>query len=158
MKQRRPSKILLIALCCSVLLMVYISYDIKLKRYNYSLSSIKVTKPTEPTYHYTMVIATAYCICEVCCGKWAYRGFKDGQRVTASGDPAEGFLVAAPKSTPFGTLLSIPGYADGSWVPVRDRGGAIKGNRIDVLMSSHAEALQWGIRTVRIKVMESEDE
>ena len=80
---------------------------------------------------------SAYCPCEICCGECA-----DG--VTASGKPAKGFLVAAPKCVPFGTELLIPGYRNNKRVSVRDRGGAITGNKIDLLFPTHQEALNWG--------------
>ena len=35
---------------------------------------------------------------------------------------------------------------DGHTYTVEDRGGAIKGNKIDVYFSSHSKALQWGVR------------
>ena len=88
---------------------------------------------------------SAYCPCELCCGKFA-----DG--VTASGRPAEGFLVAAPPEYPFGTWMSIEGYAGGLPVPVLDRGGAIKGNKLDLLFDSHEAALEWGRKTINVKV------
>ena len=59
------------------------------------------------------------------------------------------FLAAAPRSIPFGTRLSIPGYGV---CRVEDRGGAIKGNRIDVLMPTHAAARAWGVRYVKVSV------
>ncbi len=80
---------------------------------------------------------SAYCPCSKCCGKWA-----DG--ITASGSPAVGFLVAAPPNIPYGTMIAIPGYNDGLPVPVLDRGGAIKGNKLDLLFPSHQAALNWG--------------
>ncbi len=80
---------------------------------------------------------SAYCPCEKCCGKFA-----DG--ITASGAPAVGFLVAAPPAIPFGTMLTIEGYAGGKPVEVLDRGGSIKGNRLDLLFDTHQEALNWG--------------
>lgn len=82
---------------------------------------------------------SAYCLCEKCCGKWA----KVLPRKTASGHlikPGDKF-VAAPKNIPFGTWLDIPGYGK---VQVLDRGGAIKGNKLDVYFSTHKEALKWG--------------
>ena len=79
---------------------------------------------------------TAYCGCEKCCGSYA-----DG--VTASGHKLQAGdkVVAAPKHMSFGTKLYIPGYG---LATVEDRGGAIKGNRIDVYFHTHKEALQWG--------------
>jgi 3D (Asp-Asp-Asp) domain-containing protein len=98
---------------------------------------------------YTLVDmdVSAYCACEKCCGKWA-----DG--VTASGVPAEGFIVAAPARYPFGTIMDITGYGVAS---VQDRGGAITGDKIDLLFSSHQKALEWGRRLVTVKVYNSLD-
>ena len=88
---------------------------------------------------------SAYCPCEKCCGRFA-----DG--ITASGAVAEGFFVAAPPEIPFGTLISIPGYAGGLPVPVLDRGGAIKGNKLDVFFSTHQEALNWGRQKLLVRL------
>lgn len=93
-----------------------------------------------------LVRITAYCPCEKCCGRFA-----DG--VTASGhriQPGDKF-VAAPKEIPFGTILDVPGYGR---VPVLDRGGAIKVNRLDVFFSSHQAALDWGVKYLKVKICE----
>lgn len=67
-------------------------------------------------------------------------------------------LVAADTSIlPMGTMLSIPGYDNGAVVPVLDRGGAIKGARLDVLFPSHAEALQWGVRRLPVTIWDYAD-
>ena len=86
---------------------------------------------------------TAYCPCETCCGKWA-----DG--ITASGLPAVGKIAAASSTIPFGTVLDIPGYGVAS---VQDRGGAITGNRLDVLFATHAEAKAWGVQYLMVQEM-----
>jgi len=91
---------------------------------------------------------TAYCPCTKCCGSWA-----DG--VTASGHkiaPGDAF-VAAPKSIAFGTMMIVPGYANGRPVPVFDRGGAIKEGRLDVFFPSHQAALAWGVRQVDVTIL-----
>jgi 3D (Asp-Asp-Asp) domain-containing protein len=89
---------------------------------------------------------TAYCPCALCCG------FES--RLTASGKHVsynEGKFVAADTDLlPFGTKLVIPGYADGKAVEVIDRGGAIKGRKLDVYFDDHATALQWGRRTIEV--------
>lgn len=76
--------------------------------------------------------------------------------ITASGYSVHtnaGRLVAADrKMFGFGQLLSIPGYADESVVPVLDRGGAIKGNRLDVLYPTHERAMQWGVKHLVVTV------
>lgn len=94
-----------------------------------------------------IIKVTAYCPCEICCGKWA-----DGQ--TASGywiQPGDRF-VAAPKHIPFGTKLIIPGYNNGKPVEVKDRGGAITVERLDVYFDTHQEALNWGVKYLEIKL------
>lgn len=67
-------------------------------------------------------------------------------------------LVAAdPKVLRYGSMLSIPGYDGGNIVPVLDCGGAIKGNRLDLLFPTHEEARQWGRKTIRVVVWEYAD-
>jgi len=90
---------------------------------------------------------SAYCPCAICCGEYA-----DGY--TACGKLAQGCFVAAPGSYPFGTILVVPGYNESRPVAVLDRGGAIKGNKLDVFFPTHQQALQWGRRTLRVRVVE----
>jgi len=90
---------------------------------------------------------TAYCPCPKCCGEYS-----DG--VTACGykiRPGDTF-VAADRRFHFGTEMLIPGYSNSQTVKVLDRGGAIKGNRLDVFFATHEEALEWGVKHLDIKV------
>ena len=41
---------------------------------------------------------------------------------------------------------------DGQIYTVTDRGGAINGNKIDIYVNSHAEALAWGVRYLPVSV------
>ncbi len=67
-------------------------------------------------------------------------------------------LVAADTDRlPFGSLLTIPGYDEARIVPVLDRGAAITGDRLDVLMPTHAQARAWGVREVAVTVWEYAD-
>ena len=85
---------------------------------------------------------TAYCPCSKCCGKTTGR--------TASGTQATaGRTVAASGKFAFGTKLNIGGHV----YTVEDRGGAINGNKIDIFVNSHAEALQWGVRYLPVSVV-----
>ncbi len=69
-----------------------------------------------------------------------------------------GRLVAAdPKVLPMGSMISVPGYADGEVVPVLDKGGAIKGRRLDVLYPTHEIARKWGVQKVPVVVWEYVD-
>ncbi len=90
---------------------------------------------------------TAYCPCPSCCGEYS-----DG--ITANGyeiQPDDTF-VAADRRYPFGTEMLIPGYSNSQPVKVLDRGGAIKGNRLDVFFATHEEALQWGVQFLEVNV------
>lgn len=97
------------------------------------------------------MLVTAYCPGECCCGEFA-----DG--ITASGKSVftnAGHLVAADtRILPFNSLLTIPGYDHANVVPVLDRGGKIKGLRLDVLFPTHAQAKQWGAQWVDVTVWE----
>ena len=89
----------------------------------------------------------AYCPCPKCCGEYS-----DG--VTACGHkirPGDTF-VAADRRYSFGTEMLIPGYSNSRTVKVLDRGGAIKGNRLDVFFATHQEALEWGVKYLEVSV------
>jgi 3D (Asp-Asp-Asp) domain-containing protein len=93
---------------------------------------------------------TAYCPCKKCCGKNARGITASGLRVTHNA----GLFVAADANLfPFHTNLQIPGYANGTSVPVLDRGGAIKGNHLDVFFPTHQEAKEWGRRMVEVTIV-----
>lgn len=86
---------------------------------------------------------TAYCSCAKCCGKTTGR--------TASGTKATaGHTVAASGQFSFGTKLMI----NGQEYTVEDRGGAIQGNRIDIYMNSHVEAVAWGVKYLPVQVVQ----
>jgi 3D (Asp-Asp-Asp) domain-containing protein len=102
-----------------------------------------------PVVRIMQMEVTAYCACTKCCGP-------NAQGITASGKHVsynDGKFVAADRSIAFGTRLMIPGY-DAQPVEVIDRGGAIKGNKLDVFFPTHQEALEWGRRTVAVTVIE----
>ena len=103
-----------------------------------------------PTLKTIEMEVTAYCPCTKCCGPKA-------QGITASGKNVhynDGKFVAADRKFAFGTKLIIPGYAAGKAVEVTDRGGAIKGNKLDVYFHSHTEALKWGRQKLIVTVIE----
>ena len=90
----------------------------------------------------TVYKITAYCPCSKCCGKTTGR--------TASGTTATaGRTVAASSKFAFGTKLNIGGHV----YTVEDRGGAINGNKIDIFVNTHVEALQWGERYLSVSVV-----
>ncbi len=89
-------------------------------------------------------VLTAYCPCPICCGSYSNMT----NPTTASGTTATaGRTIAADTSVlPFGTKVVI----DGQVYTVEDRGGAIKGNRIDVFFNSHQEAIEFGRRVATV--------
>ena len=105
-------------------------------------STLPRTSSTSSTSGGTVYKITAYCPCSKCCGKTNGR--------TASGTTATaGRTVAASSKFAFGTKLNIGGHI----YTVEDRGGAISGNKIDIFVNSHAEALQWGVRYLNVSVV-----
>ncbi len=90
---------------------------------------------------------TAYCPCPKCCGEYADGITANGHRIR----PGDTF-AAADRRYSFGTEMLIPGYNKSVPVEVLDRGGAIKGNRVDVFFATHEEALQWGVRYLDVEI------
>lgn len=85
-------------------------------------------------------VISHYCDCQKCT--------LDGDGITASGTKATaGRTIAAdPDVLPMGSTVII----DGHTYTVEDVGGAIKGQRIDIFMDSHEEALKAGVKTAEV--------
>lgn len=102
---------------------------------------------------------TAYCPCVRCCGVWSEQHqSKKGTgyiQKTASGTiPTAGKTIATDTNTiPFGTTVIINGHE----YVAEDKGGAIKGNRIDVFFDSHEEALAFGRQKSEVFVKNRND-
>lgn len=111
----------------------------------------QTTAPETESEEWIDAVATAYCSCEKCCGKWALNR-PDGIVYTASGAIAqEGVTIAADWSLyPPGTVLYIEGIGERT---VQDRGGVINGQKIDIYFESHEDALQFGRQDVRIQIV-----
>jgi len=102
-----------------------------------------------------MMKVTAYSPDHRSCGKWADGVTASNKSIWTNGMK----LVAADtRILPFGSMISVPGYDDGKVAPVLDRGGAIKGNRLDVLFPTHEIARMWGVRDLPVTVWEYVDE
>ena len=64
----------------------------------------------------------------------------------------EGVTIAADTSIlPFGTKVIIEGVGERI---VQDRGGAIKGNHIDLFFNSHQAALEFGRQELEVIIFE----
>lgn len=91
-----------------------------------------------------VVNASAYTAAADECGK------SDG--VTASGlKVAQKRTLACPASFPFGAKINIEGMGE---FRCEDRGGAIKGNKIDIYMETKQEAFAFGRRNLLAEVIE----
>ena len=101
------------------------------------------------------VTVTHYCICEKCCGKTpddpAYGITASGLRATP------GVTVAVdPSVIPLGSDVLVD-YGDGEihYYRADDTGSAVKGNHIDLCVSSHEEGVQLGVRTAIVYWVEN---
>lgn len=115
-----------------------------------TLAALIAAEAVPPTRILRMEV-TAYCPCVKCCGPNAQGITASGKRVSYNGGK---FVAADTHVLPFGQKLVIPGYADGQPVEVTDRGGAIKGNKLDLYFPTHQEALVWGRQFVDVTIYE----
>jgi len=86
----------------------------------------------------------------------AYTLFKGSTGITATGinlkkNPNKKVISVDPKVIKLGTKVYVPGYGNAI---AGDTGGAIKGKKIDVFMPSKKSALQWGRKTIKIKIID----
>lgn len=75
----------------------------------------------------------------------------NGTGITANGEKVlEGRTIAADPSIPFGTQIYIPELR--KTFTVTDRGGAIKGDDLDMYMESQKDALKFGNRELEVQI------
>lgn len=73
---------------------------------------------------------------------------------TASGmDARPGMIAADPRVLPLGTVVHLRSGSYTGTYKVMDTGGRIRGRRVDVYVATHKEAVQFGRRQVKIKVL-----
>ena len=91
------------------------------------------------------MIATAYDPCYQCnypyYGAPSYIGLPLGR----------GIIAVDPRVIPMGTRLYVEGYGEGV---AADQGNAIKGNRIDLCFATHQQALSYGMKTVKVTILD----
>ncbi|PAC93300.1 peptidoglycan-binding protein, partial [Bacillus licheniformis] len=59
-------------------------------------------------------------------------------------------IAVDPNVIPLGSKVYVQGYGEAT---AADTGGAIKGNKIDVFVPSKSAAKNWGVKTVKVKVL-----
>ncbi|EOP50998.1 enterotoxin/cell-wall binding protein [Bacillus cereus VD136] len=82
-------------------------------------------------------------------------GTYGGRVLTAMGhdltaNPNMKMIAVDPKVIPLGSKVWVEGYGEAI---AGDTGGAIKGNRIDVLVGSDSAANKWGRKSVKVKIL-----
>lgn len=101
----------------------------------------------EPEFEQITVIATAYVSnCQGCTG--ITKGGTD-VRNTIYHDSGYRIIATDPDIIPLGSIVEI----NGQKFIADDIGGAIKGYRIDILMESESEALEFGVREVEVTIL-----
>ncbi len=103
-------------------------------------------------YREEVALVTAYCPCARCCGTSSPGITSIGKNAWTPG------LAAEPDYLPYGTKVMVPGYG---FQEVDDTGGAMRRHwqrngllHIDVRMTYHHEARQWGKQYLRVKIYE----
>lgn len=71
---------------------------------------------------------------------------------TRMGTPARlGVIAVDPDVIPLGSIVEVEGYGTFS---AEDTGGAINGRKIDIFVSTYDEAMNFGVRSVRVRVIQ----
>lgn len=90
------------------------------------------------------VTATAYtAYCTGCSGTTAYG-------IDLRSNPNQKVIAVDPRIIPLGTKVWVEGYGEAI---AGDTGGAIKGHKIDVFIPSYDSAMEWGVKKVKLKVL-----
>ena len=92
---------------------------------------------------------THYCICKKCCGKDESH---PDYGITASGREAEPYLSVAvdPYVIPLGSTVYIDYGDEIAEYRADDTGSGVNGAHIDLCVIDHQEALELGVKTVRV--------
>lgn len=104
----------------------------------------KVEAAEEQVVDEMTVTATAYtAYCPGCSGTTAYG-------IDLRSNPNQKVIAVDPRIIPLGTKVWVEGYGEAI---AGDTGGAIKGHKIDVFIPSYDSAMEWGVKKVKLKVL-----
>ncbi|MFD2446958.1 3D domain-containing protein [Bacillus sp. CGMCC 1.16607] len=115
-----------------------------------SKPAAKVTKKSAPvvkavaTKKTVTVKATAYTAsCEGCSGTTA-------TGINIKANPHAKVIAVDPSVIPLGSKVYVEGFGEAT---AADTGGAIKGNRIDVFIPSEQDAINFGVKKLKVKIL-----
>ena len=105
---------------------------------------VQVSSAGEESVKEMTVTATAYtAYCTGCSGTTA-------TGIDLRANPNQRVIAVDPRVIPLGSKVWVEGYGEAI---AGDTGGAIKGNKIDVFIPSKESAMAWGVKTVKIKIL-----
>jgi len=108
---------------------------------------VPAVSAAEPSKQELAFVATAYAPGPHDNGKW-------GNLTHIGTQVRPGVIAVDPKVIPLGSKLYIE-FPDGRsmYGVAEDTGGAIKGNRIDIAMWTVAEAYDFGIKNIKVRIL-----
>ena len=104
------------------------------------LKTVRKVSDSGSSFYVTSTAYTAYCA--GCSGRTA-------TGINLRANPSKKVIAVDPRVIPLGSQVYVEGYG---MAIAGDTGGAIRGKKIDVFMSSKSKALNWGRRTVKVTV------
>jgi uncharacterized protein YabE (DUF348 family) len=108
------------------------------------VSTVSVSRGNDSVAKEFYVNSTAYTAsCNGCSGTTA-------TGVNLRANPNAKVIAVDPSVIPLGTKVYVEGYG---YAVAADTGSAIKGNKIDVFLSSKSAAYRWGSKRVKIKIL-----
>ncbi|MEK4026125.1 3D domain-containing protein [Sporosarcina sp. FSL W7-1283] len=106
------------------------------------VQSVAAEQSTPKELTMTATAYTAYC--EGCSGT-TYTG----QNLRTN--PDQKVIAVDPEVVPIGSKVWVENYGEAI---AGDIGGAIKGNKIDVFIPSYDRAMEWGVKQVKIRILD----
>ncbi|ASB90029.1 LysM peptidoglycan-binding domain-containing protein [Bacillus sonorensis] len=71
--------------------------------------------------------------------------------VDLNANPDAKVIAVDPNVIPLGSKVYVEGYGEAT---AEDTGSAINGHKIDVFISNKEDALNWGVKTVKVKILD----
>ncbi len=127
------------------------------ERYLRGKEQLYVTSRGRPVRYQKVLVmrATAYDLSFESCGKYPDH---PEYGITYSGTQARpGVIAVDPRVIKLGSKLyveSMDRMPDYGFAKAEDTGSAIKGNRVDLFIENRSQALRYGVRTVKVYVLE----